>query len=301
MSQKVRIFGVPMDLGQSRRGVDMGPSAIRCAGLQERLKSLGYDPYDNGNVVVPQVEEVEIVPVTEPGQGKARHLLEVTKGCTAIYERASKTLREGERAIFLGGDHSISMGTVAAMAEREDIGVLWIDAHADMNTPQTTPSGNVHGMPLAALMGDGAPELTGIGKKKLRPDQVGLIGLRSLDTAERTRITNIGVSAYTMRDIDERGIAALAHELLERFAGFKHLHISLDMDSLDPSFAPGVGTPVPGGLTYREAHLLMEILADTNKVRSLDIVEVNPVLDERNRTAELAVELAASLFGQRIL
>lgn len=300
MSKTVRVFGVPMDLGQSRRGVDMGPSAVRYAGLHERLRRLGYETHDGGNIRVLQVEEAPKLVETTPN---ARHLAEVALVCDHIYQATLQTLGHDERVIFMGGDHSISIGTVSAVTHYWEVGLLWIDAHADMNTPQTTLSGNIHGMPLAVLLGDGPSELTHIGKSgaKVRPEQVALVGLRDLDTAEQKRMAQSGVAGYTMRHIDEQGMAAIVNQVLDRFAPYQHIHVSLDLDSLDPTIAPGVGTPVAGGLTYREAHLLMEILADSGKVRSMDIVEVNPILDERNRTAQLAVELTASLFGQRIL
>jgi arginase len=299
----VRIFGVPMDLGQSRRGVDMGPSAIRYAGLQQRLNRLGYETHDGGNIIVPQVEEMEHPFREDAAIGKAHHLPQVTQACQEIYRVATECLSHDERVIFLGGDHSISIGTVAAVEHHWDCGVLWIDAHADMNTPHTSPSGNIHGMSVAVLLGDGPPSLTNINGSApvLRPEQVVYIGLRALDEKEKRRVASSGTGAYTMRQIDEEGIAAIARKALAHFTAFDHIHVSFDLDSLDPRHAPGVGTPVPGGLTYREAHLLMEILADSGKVRSMDIVEVNTILDERNKTAQVAVELAASLFGQRIL
>lgn len=299
----VRIFGVPMDLGQKRRGVDMGPSAIRYAGLQKRLNRLGYVSHDGGNVTVPQVEEMEQPFEGDESIGNVRHLPQVTQVCQQIYAHTLDSLQANEKVIFLGGDHSISIGTVAAVAQNEPIGLIWVDAHGDMNTPHTSPSGNIHGMSLAVLLGDGPEQLTDIGYKgpKIQPAQVALIGLRELDIEERKHISKSGVAAYTMTQIDEHGIATLARMILNRFSHLNHIHVSLDMDSLDPSIAPGVGTPVPGGLTYREAHLLMEILAESGKVRSVDVVEVNPILDERNKTAQEAVELVTSLFGQRII
>ena len=299
LARAFRIFGVPMDLGQRRRGVDMGPSALRYAGLDRRLRALGHTVYDNGDLIVPLPENVP------PDDSRARHLTSVANVCRHVYLEALACLDRDEMAIFLGGDHSISVGTVSAMDARggRTVGVLWVDAHGDFNTPDTTPSGNVHGMALAALLGRGPPELTNIGREgaKLRPEEVVLIGVRDLDPPERDALRGAGVLVITMREIDEIGIAAAARQTLERLGGLDRLHVSLDMDALDPDEAPGVGTPVPGGLTYREAHLLMEILADSGKVASLDIVEVNPILDDRNRTAKLGVELAASLFGQRIL
>jgi arginase len=301
-SKIVRIFGVPMDLGQNRRGVDMGPSAIRYAGLQDRLRRLGYEPHDGGNIEAPQMEQMEHPYHGDRAHGRAHHLPQVAQICRRVYEKTSACLQADERVIFLGGDHSISIGTVAAVAERWEVGLLWVDAHADMNTPFTSPSGNIHGMALAALLGDDPQELAAIGQNPtIRAEQVAIVGLRDLDPQERERVLASGIAAHTMREIDEQGMAKIAHRILDRFANVDHIHISLDMDSLDPDIAPGVGTPVPGGCSYREMHLLMEILADSGKVRSLDIVEVNPILDVQNRTANLAVEFMAGLFGQRIL
>jgi len=292
----IRIIGVPMDLGQNRRGVDMGPSAARYAGLQARLERLGHTVYDEGNVAVPNPEE-------EVAEGGAKRLQAVTAVCQQIFAIASDCVRQGDFTLFLGGDHSISMGTIAAAAQREPVGVIWIDAHADFNTPETSPSGNIHGMPVAALVGDGDEALVNIGYpgRKLQPSHIVQIGIRDLDAGERRRLLPSGINVFTMRHVDELGMAAVARQALDRLRHLPRLHVSLDMDSLDPDEAAGVGTPVPGGLSYREAHLLMEILGDSGRVQSLDIVEINPILDDRNKTAELAVELAASLLGQRIL
>ena len=294
----IQLFGVPMDLGQRRRGVDMGPSVLRYAGLHDALSGLGYWVIDRGNVVVPLVEHVQ------PGDSNARHLSAVADVCTRIYETARDVQTSGDAAIFLGGDHSLSIGTVAAMAPAaRRLGVLWVDAHGDFNTPEITPSGNIHGMSLAALLGNGAPELVNIGRAgaKLSGAQVVLIGTRDADALERVALGEAGVRVFTMHDIDEHGIAHVTREALRVLSECDRIHVSLDLDVIDPSEAPGVGTPVPGGLTYREGHLLMELLQRTGKVSSLDIVEVNPILDERNRTAKLAVELTASLFGKKIL
>ncbi|MBI5080020.1 MAG: arginase [Chloroflexi bacterium] len=299
--QTFRIFGVPMDLGQRRRGVDMGPSALRYAGLDSRLRDLCHTVFDNGNLIVPLPEN------EPPDSSRARHLQSIAGVCCDVYEKAKSCFEKNETAIFLGGDHSISIGTVSAMTANHTnehrVGMIWVDAHGDFNTPETTPSGNVHGMALAALLGRGAKELTDIGAvgAKLRSSEAVLIGVRDLDSEERAALLDSGILVITMRDVDEMGMAAATHQALSRLAHVSHIHISLDMDVMNPNEAPGVGTPVPGGLTYREAHLLMEILHDSNKISSLDIVEVNPILDEHNRTAQLGVELAASLFGQRIL
>jgi arginase len=294
--QRIRIIGVPMDLGQSRRGVDMGPSAVRYAGLQARLERLTHSVFDEGNIPVPNPEEQVV-------EGWNKRLEAVTAVCQSVYEIACKCIGKGDFAIYLGGDHSISIGSLSAAAREERIGVIWVDAHADYNTPETSPSGNIHGMPVSVLVGDGPQSLVNLGTSgpKLQPAQIVQIGIRDLDTEERTRLAGSGITAFTMRHVDEVGIASVARQALDRLSHFSYIHISLDMDCLDPDEAPGVGTPVPGGLSYREAHLLMEILGDSGRVHSLDIVEINPILDERNKTAELAVGLAASLLGQRIL
>jgi arginase len=286
-----------MDLGQKRRGVDMGPSAIRYAGLQNRLERLGCTVYESGNITVPQVEQVDDNPI----DGLAHNIYAIGEVCRDIYANTQAAMESGETVIVLGGDHSISLGTVpAALATRPHTGVLWVDAHGDFNTPFTTPSGNVHGMVVSALTGSGS-EIVMIGERRLPTAQVAMIGIRDLDAEERVNLTKSDVTVRTMRDIDEIGMAAAVRQVLDAFGDVEALHISLDMDSLDPQFAPGVGTPVPGGLSYREAHLLMEMLADDGRVRSLDVVEINPILDDSNRTAKVAVELVASLFGQRIL
>jgi arginase len=299
--KKIRIIGTPMDLGQNRRGVDMGPSAIRYAGLKDRLQQLGYETVDGGNINTAQAEELD-TPAEIHDNGKAHHLHEVARVCQKIYERVQATRQTDERLIFLGGDHSMSIGTISAIAH-EKVGVIWFDAHADINTPDTSPSGNIHGMPVATLLGDGAIELTSVGypQAKLQPHQIVLVGVRQLDEGERERLSQRDIKVFTMREVDEMGIGNIAHTILAYFQDMTALHLSLDLDGLDPQFAPGVGTPVPGGFSYREAHLFMEILADSGKVRSMDIVEVNPILDRANETARLAVELTTSVFGQKIL
>ncbi len=293
----IHILGVPMDFGQSRRGVDMGPSAVRYAELQKRLVSLGLEVRDGGNVAAPVVEEID----TDPSDGIAHHAAAIGAVCRDVYARAREIADSGDIGIYLGGDHSISMGTVAAALDRqENVGILWVDAHGDINTPETTPSGNVHGMVVASLMGLCPPVLT-IGERRLTPDQIVYIGIRDLDPGERKLMREHGIRVFTMREIDEMGMAAVGREALAALGAANVLHVSWDMDSLDPQVVSGVGTPVPGGLTYREAHLLAEMLADDGRVRSLDIVEINPTLDRENHTAQVAVEIAASLFGQRIL
>ena len=285
-----------MDLAQNRRGVDMGPSAMRYSGLQGRLERLNCDVHDMGNVQVPNPEE-------EVAEGQSRRLRAVASACQAIYDMARGCIEQGDFGIYLGGDHTISIGTIAAAAQNQSLGVVWIDAHADFNTLESSPTGNIHGMPLAALVGEGAAELVNVGYPgaKLQASEIVLVGIRDLDPHERERLLASGIRVYTMRHVDELGMATVARHALDRLRHLPRLHVSLDMDSLQPDEAPGVGTPVTGGLTYREAHLLMEILGDSGRVQSLDIVEVNPILDNGNRTAELAVELAASLLGQRIL
>ena len=301
-ARAVRLLGIPMDLGQLRRGVDMGPSALRYAGLFERLTRLGYQVEDAGNVHVPGRNERALRDQQTVHSGM-RHLSAVVAACEAIYAVARDCSTTPETPIFLGGDHSIAIGTVAGTACAGPLGLLWIDAHADFNTPQTSPSGNVHGMPVAALVGRGDPALVDLGHPgpKLRAQEIAMIGIRDLDEEERQALINAGVHVYTMRDVDELGMAMVARRALSHLNHLPRLHVSLDMDAIDPTVASGVGTPVPGGLTYREAHLLMEIIAESGKIASLDVVEINPILDEGNHTAELAVELVASLLGQRIL
>jgi arginase len=300
----IRVIGVPLDLGASRRGVDMGPSAVRVAGLEARLEALGHQVTDGGNI------RVEIAETQASGNENAHYLKQIAETCTRTAEAVVETLEEGMTPLVLGGDHSLAAGSIAGVAEfyrrrGEKIGVIWLDAHADINTPETSPSGNVHGMPLAALLGMGAERLTKIFgyAPKIAAENTVLVGVRDIDAAERENIRSAGVAGvYTMRDIDERGLRTVMEEAL-RLAGRGTVgyHVSLDMDWIDPEDAPGVGTPVRGGATYREAHLAMEIIADHGHLLSFEIVEVNPVIDEHNRTADLAVELACSVFGKKIL
>ncbi len=307
-ARQIRVIGVPLDLGASRRGVDMGPSAVRVAGLEAHLESLGHQVTDGGNI------RVEIAETQNAGSANARFLQQIADTCTRTAEAVVKSLEEGKTPLVLGGDHSLAAGTVSGVAEfyrrqGQKIGVLWIDAHSDINTPATSPSGNVHGMPLAALLGldaesglDPLSQIFGYAPKIL-PENTVIIGVRDIDAAERANIRRAGVAhVYTMRDIDERGMRTVMEEAIAAASkGTAGYHVSLDMDWIDPEDAPGVGTPVRGGATYREAHLAMEILADHGHLLSFEIVEVNPVIDERNRTAELAVELACSAFGKKIL
>ncbi len=301
--KKIRVIGVPLDLGQSRRGVDMGPSAVRVAGLEARLEALGHVVEDGGNIAVAIPEQ------KKEGHPNAKYLKEITATCTKHAELVLKTLEAGKVPLSLGGDHSMAAGTVAGVAEfyrrqNQRIGLIWIDAHTDINTPDSSPSGNVHGMPLAAVMGLGPPELANIFdfSPKVRPENCVLVGVRDIDAIEKQNVHRAGIEVLTMRDIDERGMRTVMEEALRMAGrGTAGYHVSLDMDWVDPEDAPGVGTPVRGGATYREAHLAMEIIADHGRMLSFEIVEVNPVIDEHNRTADLAVELAASAFGKKIL
>jgi arginase len=303
MAQKVRIIGVPMDLGQSRRGVDMGPSALRGAGLQTSMKKLGLQVEDIGNLSVKQPEEMPV------GEKRAKYLQEIAETCGDVAAAAEKALSEGFLPLVLGGDHSIAAGVAAGVAnyfrkEKKQIGYLWLDAHGDMNTPESSPSGNVHGMPLAAIMGYGAPELVDLlgFKPKAEPGNIVIVGARDLDAQERKIVKKSGIHVFTMRDIDERGMReVMADALKYAMDDTAGVAVSLDMDFVDPSDAPGVGTPVRGGVTYREAHLAMEMIADTESMVSLEVVEINPILDEHNRTALLGVELVLSGLGQKIL
>ena len=303
MAQKIRIIGVPMDLGQSRRGVDMGPSALRVAGLQSRLKQLGHTVEDIGNMPVKQPEEQPY------GEKRAKYLHEIAETCRDLAEMTEKTMAEGYFPLVLGGDHSIAIGTCSGVSDffhkqSKKIGCLWLDAHGDMNTPESSPSGNVHGMPLASLIGYGAPELVELlgFKPKVEPRNVVIVGVRDLDAKERRLVKDSGVHAFTMRDIDERGMRDVLSEAL-RFAtdDTEGIAVSVDMDLIDPADAPGVGTPVRGGITYREAHLAMEMIADSEAMASLEVVEINPVIDLHNKTALLGVEMVLSALGKKIL
>lgn len=301
--KKIRVIGVPLDLGQSRRGVDMGPSAVRVAGLEARLEELGHVVEDAGNIAVAIAEQ------KTAGNPHAKYLKEITATCIKQAELVLKTLEAGKVPLVLGGDHSVAAGTVSGVAEfyrrqSQKIGLIWIDAHTDINTPESSPSGNVHGMPLAAIMGLGPPELANIlnFSPKVSQENCVLVGVRDIDAIEKENVRKAGIAAFTMRDIDERGMRTVMEEALKIAGrGTAGYHVSLDMDWVDPEDAPGVGTPVRGGATYREAHLAMEIIADHGRMLSFEIVEVNPVIDEHNRTADLAVELALSAFGKKIL
>lgn len=288
-----------MDLGQGRRGVDMGPSALRYSRLQEKLEGLGLEVEDLGDIVVPGAEELRI-DHAGPGGGMV-YLDTIRAACEAAIERLL-ALEENVFPIVLGGDHSIAMGSVTGCSRKMRTGVIWVDAHGDFNTPETSPSGNIHGMPLAALCGLGDPRLVDLGwpGAKIRPEDVVLIGVRDLDSEEQRLMREARVTVYTMKEVDRMGLPRIAEEALNRLSGLARVHVSFDADVLDPEVAPGVGTPVLGGLTYREAHLLMELFADSGKITSLDLVEVNPILDRENRTAATLVGMTASLLGKKI-
>ena len=299
----IAIIGAPLDLGAGRRGVDMGPSALRVANLNGRLAALGYQVEDLGNVAVEQPESLPA------GPARTRYLPQIVQSCTRLARLVDKAVSEGKAPVVLGGDHSVAVGSVSGVTrhfrrQKKSLGLIWIDAHADMNTPETSQSGNVHGMPLACLTGTGPRQLTHVGgfAPKVDPKNVALVGIREVDQLEKPHVRESGVRAFTMRDIDERGLRSVMEEAIQiAGAGTAGFHVSLDMDSVDPQEAPGVGTPVRGGITYREAHLAMEIICDSGRMTSLDVVEVNPVIDEANKTAVLAVELVMSALGKRIL
>ncbi len=292
----VAVIGAGLDLGQGRRGVDMGPSAIRYAGLQERIAGLGRACVDWGDV------EVGVAEATEVGDADARYLSAIMRSCGEVAGRVAEARAAGFLPLVLGGDHSVAMGTLGGMARVHGAGaVLWIDAHADMNRPGTSPSGNVHGMPLAEALGVGGAAFTTEAWPSPSVERVAIVGARSVDAGERALIAELGVRVFTMSDIDRRGIEGVLREALAYLQGAAFLHVSVDLDAVDPMFAPGVGTPVRGGLSYREAHLALELVSESGLLDSLELVEVNPILDEANETAALAVELAASALGARIL
>ena len=304
MSKYISIIGAPLDLGAGRRGVDMGPSAVRVAGLGRRLAALGYNVGDLGNIPVDQPEAVE-----DAGSSEARYLPQIAASCERLAELVGRVLADGKTPLVLGGDHSIAVGTVAGVSrffrdKGQKIGLLWMDAHADMNTPQSSPSGNVHGMPLACCVGVGPDSLARMFgfAPKVDPSNVALVGIRDVDKLEGGVVRDTCVRAFTMRDIDERGMRRVMDEAIAiASGGTAGFHLSVDMDFVDPEYAPGVGTPVRGGATYREAHLAMEVVCDSGRLVSMEVVEVNPVIDEVNRTADLAVELILSAMGKKIL
>lgn len=301
--RKATIIGVLMDLGADRRGVDMGPSAVRVADLNERLAKLGYKVTDAGNI---PVRNPEMLPITH---GNAKYLPEIADACQTLADHVETALESGSIPIILGGDHSIAIGSVAGLAafhhkRNHKVGIIWFDAHGDMNTPESSPSGNIHGMPFAAILGHGAKELTHISgfAPKVEPEDCVLIGARSVDPEEAIALKASGIRIVTMRELDERGMSAVMDEATwlasRRTAGF---HVTMDMDFVDPDYAPGVGTPVPGGPTYRESHLAMEKVADSGKMLSFELTEINPVFDVSNKTAELGVQLILSAFGKKIM
>ena len=300
---KISLIGVPLDLGASRRGVDMGPSAVRVTGLADRLRRLGHDVVDTGDVPVPIPE------VCAVGEARVRYRGPIAAVCRALCDRTSAARREGRIPVVLGGDHSLSIGSVSGVARqvREAggrLGLLWFDAHGDMNTPQTSASGNIHGMPLAACLGHGPDALTRIGARFPMVDieNAALVGVRSLDDGERELIRSSGIRCFTMKDIDEHGIRAVMREAIARATdGTAGFHLSFDLDGTDPTVAPGVGTPVPGGVSYRESHTVMELVAETGKLLGLEMTEINPILDTANKTARTAVEFVESALGKRVL
>ncbi len=302
-SRHVTLIGVPLDLGAGRRGVDMGPSALRVAGVEERLLQLGHEVEDRGDL------PVKIPETQSPGDPRLKYLGEIMEVVSGLRDAVDRALEDGATPVILGGDHSVAMGTIAGLARhfqrrKEKIGLVWFDAHADANTAETSPSGNIHGMPLAAVLGLGAPSLVNLAGFSPMVDgaRAALVGIRDVDQAERANVKASGIGAFTMRDIDERGMRTVMEQAIKRAtAGTAGFHVSFDLDGMDPEHAPGVGTPAPGGLSYREAHLAMEMLADTGKVLSAELVEVNPVLDHQNVTARLGVELLTSLLGKKIL
>ena len=299
----IHVLGVPMDLGSGRRGVDMGPSAIRIAGLADRLRDLGHKVVDDGNIVIKNMEELKV------GNERARYLGEIARASALLGRKVERIMDRGHFPLVLGGDHSIAVGTVSGIAafcqrQGKKLGLLWIDAHGDINTPETSPSGNIHGMPLAVLLGFGVKELTEIGGAfpKVEARNIALVGIRSLDSGEKSRLKETGVQVHTMADIDRLGADRIMKKALARVTdGTDYVHVSFDLDAVDPTVAPGVGTPVKGGLDYREAHLIMEVIADAGVMTSLEMVEVNPILDQGNASAVFAVELVQSAFGKKIL
>jgi arginase len=295
-TQPVVVIGAPLDLGAGRRGVDMGPSAIRYAGLEARIRAIGHDVADWGDIRSPVPE------ATDVGDPSARYLASIMQACERVADLVGEAADQGLVPLVLGGDHSIAMGTLGGMAKARGPGAtLWIDAHGDLNRPGTSPSGNVHGMPLAAALGVAGDAFDSEAFPTPSITRAALVGIRSLDPGERELLGELDAKVFTMTDIDRLGVERVLNEALEFLAGAPFVHVSLDLDAVDPMFAPGVGTPVRGGLSYREAHLALELVSEFGLLDSLDVVEVNPVLDRENETAELAVELVASALGARIL
>ncbi|WP_044641226.1 arginase [Risungbinella massiliensis] len=298
-AKQISIIGMPMDLGQGRRGVDMGPSAIRYASLKKLIEELALEVEDLGNIDVAEAESVSI------GQDHLKYLEPVAEASEKLANTVAETLKRKRFPLILGGDHSIAIGTLAGVASiYQNIGLIWYDAHGDLNTSDTSPSGNIHGMPLAASLGIGHSRLVNLLNfaPKVKPENTVLVGVRSLDPGERELIRQLGIHVFSMHEIDRRGMATVMEEAINIATnGTDGVHLSLDLDALDPIYCPGVGTPVPGGVTFRETHLALEMLAESDSVVSAEFVEVNPILDRENRTAEVAVSLISSLFGKKIL
>lgn len=299
MKKHISIIGVPMDLGQMRRGVDMGPSAIRYAGIVERLRGLDYQVHDVGDIAIERSPEDTVVRTDN-----LRNLAEVVATNTRLAEVVDREISDGQFPLVLGGDHSIALGTLAGVSQHyKQLGLIWYDAHGDINTVETSPSGNIHGMPLAASLGYGHADLTSIlhGETKVKPENTVLIGIRSLDDGEKQLLRELKIKVYTMHEVDRLGMPRVIAETIAYLRECDGVHVSFDLDGIDPSEAPGVGTPVLGGLTYRESHLAMEMLADAGIITSAEFVEVNPMLDDKNKTAIQTVALVGSLFGEKLL
>jgi arginase len=298
----VRMIGVPMDLGAGRRGVDMGPSAVRYAGLGQLVQALGFTYSDGGDISVPIPE------IRAPGRGP-RYLKEIHRACERLAQRVEKLMDDGVTPLVIGGDHSMAIGTITGVASHfrkrdEKIGLIWVDAHADMNTPDTSPSGNIHGMPLGSVMGYGSPELVNLGgfSPKIEPDNVALIGIREVDPGEREIVLRSGIHYYEMMKVDARGMGAVIEEAIAHATrGTAGVHLSFDMDAVDPEYAPGVGTPVRGGLSLRESHLLMELVSDSGRLVSMEFAELNPIHDVANQTGQLLCELVGSALGKKVM
>ncbi|HLG73079.1 MAG TPA: arginase [Chloroflexota bacterium] len=295
--RRIEIVGVPMDLGADRRGVDMGPYAIRYAGLERDLLDMGFEVVDHHNIPVPGPEN------TSETDRRAKYLPQIEAACLELRNLVASVAQGGNFPLVLGGDHSIAVGTVAGLLDAwQDVGVLWVDAHGDVNTPDTSPSGNVHGMPVAVMLGlTGLFGKLGWGERKLDPKRLALFGIRTLDPGEREVLRKLGIRVFTMSEIDQVGVKAAIQEAIHILQGTGGIHVSVDMDAMDPLQAPGVGTPWPGGLTYREAHLAMELLASSGQVSSMEVVEVNPITDHENQTGRFAEELILSALGHSIL
>ena len=302
--KRIRIIGAPLDLGAGHRGVDMGPSAFRVAEIHNAVRALGIEVEDSGDI------DAHVAETRDPGNPRLKYLKEIRAMCVTLRNVVTRTMDEGVIPVVLGGDHSIAMGTIAGVARhfrrrKEKAGLVWFDAHADANTEHTSPTGNIHGMPMAVCLGLGAKDLLSIYDAKgpmIEGERAAIIGLRSVDLKERANVSLVGIGAFTMRHLDERGMRSVMEDAIQRaMNGTAGIHVSIDLDAVDPEEAPGVGTPSPGGIGYREMHLAMEMLADTNRVASIELVEVNPVLDRANQTAKLGVELLCSLLGKKIL